>query len=341
MSTRPVSGWTQFLIIVAAVLAFVIFEFRMPRHSSGSDSVVRAGAVDPNGGKIAGCQIFPLDNVWNTPVNALPRDAKSDLYIASMGPQRKLHPDFGSDLNSGIPLTILTPNTTGTKVSFDYKDDSDAGMYPIPSNVTIEGGSDSTGDRHILLLDPAKCMLYELYDVHPQPDGSWKAGSGIRMDLASNTLRRDGKTSADAAGLPILPGLIRYDEVASGAIHHAIRFTVPKTRAAHIWPATHDASKITDPSFPPMGVRLRLRGDFDLSGYSLTNRVILTAMKRYGLILADNGSPFFLSGVPDKRWDDDDLHHLSGIKGEDFEVVDESMLQAAPASARVVVPPGR
>lgn len=337
MRVRPLTAWQRFLL--CAGLGFLILLVVESRHQPSTavldDAVVRAGAAPPGGPTLDGCPVLPADNVWNTPIDKLPRDPNSDKYIATMGPERKLHPDFGADPANGIPFALVPQGTRPVKVEFQYREDSDLGGYPIPPNAPIEGGASATGDRHVILLDPGRCLLYELWDSHPQPDGSWKAGSGVKWDLTSNALRPEGKTSADAAGLPILPGLVRYDEVEAGAIRHAIRFTVPKTRAAYIWPATHYASHLTGAEYPPLGLRLRLRADFDISGYSPANQVILKALKRYGMILADNGSPWYISGVPDRRWDDDDLHHLSNLKGGDFEAVDESGLQVKADSGRV------
>jgi hypothetical protein len=291
----------------------------------------------PSGPQIAGCPVFPADNVWNFPIDKLPLDPHSHDYVATIGADRGLHPDFGTNLNYDIPITLIDSHVKYIKVNFDYRDDSDLGSYPIPPSALIEGGPNAPadGDRHILLVDKDRCMLMELFGVIRQSDVAWKAGAGIKMDLTSNALRADGKTSGDAAGLPILPGLVRYDEVAAGEIRHALRFTAPKTQSAHIWPARHDASRITDPKYPPMGVRFRLRADFDISGFSKTNQVILTALKRYGMFLADNGGAWFLSGSPDPRWNDDDLHLLLNVKGSDWEAMDESDLQYLPDSGRV------
>jgi hypothetical protein len=310
----------------------------MPPYEWGSHDAVVEAQSSPgrsDAPHVASCPVFPADNVWNTPIDSLPKDKQTQAFLDSIGPLHPLHPDFGSDLSSGIPYTLISPFTKRVKIAFDYADDSDLGNYPIPPDAPIEGGPKSTGDRHMLLVDQRRCILYEIFDAHAQPDGSWKAGSGMRMDLTDNALRGDGKTSADAAGLPILPGLVRYDEVQAGAINHALRFTVPHTRAAYVWPGRHKASHSNDPKLPPMGIRFRLRADFNIAGYSKTNEVILKAMKRYGMFLADNGGAMFLSGVADKRWDDDDLHLLSRVKAEDFEAVDESDLQMLPDSARV------
>jgi hypothetical protein len=278
---------------------------------------------------IGGCPVFPSDNVWNADISALPVDARSASYIASIGGGGHLHPDFGSGLYDGgpigIPYVVAPSSQTAVPVSFNYADESDPGPYPIPSNAPIEGGAQSDGDRHVLVVQSGTCKLYEMFASYPQGSG-WRAGSGAVWNLRSNALRPRGWTSADAAGLPILPGLVRYDEVAAGAINHAIRFTVSRTQRAFIWPARHLASSVTDLSAPPMGLRLRLRANVDISRFSPANRIILTALKRYGMIVADNGSNWFLSGAPDDRWSNDDLHALGAIPGSDFEVVNTSML---------------
>jgi len=280
--------------------------------------------------QLAGCPVFPADNVWNVPVDALPRDANSDAYVTTIGADAHVHADFGSGTWDGGPIGIPYVDVPGTQpkvaVSFEYDDESDPGPYPIPPDAPIEGGPESGGDRHVLVLDRDDCLLYELYSAYPQASGDWEAGSGAIFDLNSNALRPEGWTSADAAGLPILPGLARYDEVASGEIRHALRFTAPQTRKAYVWPARHYASPLTGEAYPPMGQRFRLRAGFDISGFEPEVQVILRALKTYGMILADNGSAWFISGVPDERWDNDALHALHGIKGSDFEAVDVSSL---------------
>lgn len=221
-------------------------------------------------------------------------------------------------------------------MTFDYADESDPGPYPIPANPPIEGGSSSTGDRHVLVLDSTNGILYELWSAYPQADGTWQAGSGAIFNLKGNQLRPAGWTSADAAGLPILPGLVRYDEVAAGQINHAIRFTVQTTRKAYVWPARHYASSNTSTSVPPMGQRFRLRAGFDVTTYPARVQVILNAMKKYGIILADNGSNWYISGVPDERWNNDELARIGGVKGSDFEAVDVSSLMINPDSGQAV-----
>jgi hypothetical protein len=299
------------------------------------------------GETLEGCPVLPADNVWNTPVDTLPVDSRSASYITTIGSGTGLHPDFGSGLWDGGPIGIPYNIVTGTQakvpVRFDYSDESDPGPYPIPADPLIEGGPASTGDRHILLLDRDSCILYEIFSAYPE-SGRWVAGSGAVFDLRSTALRPPGWTSADAAGLPILPGLVRYDEVASGEIHHALRFTVPRTRRAYLWPARHYASTLTGLQYPPMGQRFRLKAGFDLSGFSPETQVILSAIKKYGMILADNGGAWYISGVPDERWDNDVLvAELGRVKGSDFEAVDESSLMLSPDSgrARQTSPAGR
>jgi hypothetical protein len=265
---------------------------------------------------VSACPLFPSSNVWNRRVDGLPVAANSSTLIATIGSSAHLHPDFGSYLGYGIPYNVVGRSTTRVHVSFQYADVSDAGPYPIPANPKIEAGS----DRHLLMWDTAGCKLYELYSAVKTSSG-WDAGSGAIWDLRSNALRPDGWTSADAAGLPILPGLVRYAEVASGVIRHAIRFTAPETRDMHIYPARHDAGIGNASSLPPMGLRVRLKASFRISGFSPRMQVILTAMKRYGMILADNGSPWYFTGTSDVRWSDDELNELKSLVGADFEVV--------------------
>lgn len=292
------------------------------------------------GPELAGCPMFPVNNIWNVPVDQLPVHSQSAAYINTIGAGAEFHADFGSgvwppDSNSpiGIPYVVVPGNQPGVSVSFEYDDESDHVPYPIPPNPPIEGGPEGEGDRHILMLDADNCVLYELYHAYPAGDGvSWTAGSGAVFDLYSHVLRPDGWTSADAAGLPILPGLVRYDEVESGEIRHALRFTVPETQRAYVWPGRHFASDLTGLEYPPMGQRFRLRADYDISGFSPHAQVIAQAMKTYGLILADNGSPWYVSGAPDERWDNDVLHELDVIVGGDFEAVDVSSLMVDPNS---------
>ena len=263
--------------------------------------------------------VFPATNVWNKRVDGLPVRSDSATLIASMGATAGLHPDFGTFAGYGIPINRVTSMTPRSSVAFWWPGESDRVAYPIPASPKIEGAG-AAGDRHILMFDRTACRLWELY-ASELTSGGWTAGSGATWSLRSNDLRPDGWTSADAAGLPIYPGLARYDEVAGGVIAHALRFTVPTTRAAHIYPARHDAGAGTSASLPPMGLRVRLKASVDISGFGPQSRVILTALKRYGMILADNGSAFYVSGAPDPGWDDDELHDLGAINGSMFEVV--------------------
>jgi len=288
------------------------------------------------------CPTLPADNIWNRRVDDLPVNARSVPYIATMGASATLHADFGSGVwppgsNSPIGIPVVEVPNGQPKVTVTYTaygDESDPGPFPIPDDAPIEGGPDASGDRHVLVIDRSACMLYELYNAYPHADGSWSADSGAAYDLRSNALRPDGWTSADAAGLPIYPGLVTYDEVASGIITHAIRFTADDTRNTHVWPARHDASSLTGLTYPPMGQRFRLKAGYDISGYSAPVRVILQAFKDYGLILADNGSSWFISGAPDQRWDNDMLHEWDDIPGSAFEAVDVSSLIVDPNSGK-------
>jgi hypothetical protein len=263
----------------------------------------------------------------------------SDAYINSIGRTRGLHADFGSGLWDGGPIGIPFVYVPGSQALVDitytaYGNQSDPGPFPIPTNAPIEGGPNSDGDRHVLVVNTGNCTLYELFYSFPQANGSWEADSGARFDLNSHALRPDGWTSADAAGLPIYPGLVRYDEVATGRISHAIRFTASSTQRAYVWPARHFASNNTDPNQPPMGLRVRLKASKDISGYPPQIRVILQAFKEYGLILADNGSSWYISGAPDERWNNDILHTWDNITGNDFEAVDVSPLMIHPDSGQ-------
>ncbi len=274
---------------------------------------------------LAGCAVFPADNPWNQRVDSLPVASNSDAIISTIGAGTGLHPDFGSGKWDGgpigIPYNVVTAATKKVPVRFSYGDESDPGPYPIPSKPAIEFGS----DHHILVVDSSACRLYELFDARKK-GGKWTAGSGAIWSLSSNVLRPAGWTSADAAGLQILPGLARWDEVAAGHIDHALRFTVQRSRRAYVYPATHYASSLTDPDLPPMGLRLRLRASFDTSTFPVQARVVLEALKRYGMVVADNGSNWYISGAPDAHWNNDDLHTLGRVKGSDFEVIDPAAI---------------
>ncbi len=300
-------------------------------------ALITSGGIYAQAPSIGACTILPADNIWNTPVDTLPVSANSATYVATIGPAAPVHADFGSGTWNGGPIGIPFLKLPGTQpkwtATFLYWDESDAGPYAIPLTAPIEGGASSTGDRHAISVDVDNCILYELYRAFPQA-ASWKADSGAIYNLKSNDLRPSTWTSADAAGLPIMPGLARYDEVATGEIRHALRFTVPQTLRAFIWPARHYASSLTDPRYPPMGQRFRLKAAFDISPFPADVQVILRALKKYGMILADNGSPWFISGEPDSRWNNDNLGLMRNISGSAFEAVDESALMVDPNSGQ-------
>jgi len=281
---------------------------------------------------VGGCPVFPASSAWNQRVDRLPVAKDSATLVRAIGLDSPVHADFGSGLYDGsrigIPYVVVSGSRTPkSRPSFDYADESDRGPYPIPAGVPIEGAPHpDDGDRHALIVDRDTCTLYELYALH-RSGSRWAAGSGAIWSLRSNRLRPAGWTSADAAGLPILPGLARYDEASAGSIDHALRFTAPRTRRAYIYPARHYASDSSDPTLPPMGLRVRLKASFDTRGFPPQARVVLEALKRYGMILADNGSPWYISGAPDPRWSNDDLHSLGRLTGADFEVVDTSRLR--------------
>ncbi|HEX8246474.1 MAG TPA: hypothetical protein VF541_23420 [Longimicrobium sp.] len=283
-------------------------------------------ALGPNA-SLNGKRPFPADNAWNRDVSGDPVDPNSAALIAACGSASTgLHPDFGTVWNgapNGIPYVVVSGSQAKVPVTFYYADESDPGPYPVPADAPVEGGPNGQGDRHVLVIDRDNWKLYELFDAHPVNGGaSWSAGSGAVFDLSSNALRPAGWTSADAAGLPIFPGLVRYDEVVEQkAIRHALRFTCSATRRAYVAPARHWASSRTDPNLPPMGMRVRLKAGFNVSGFSPNLQVILNAMKTYGMLLADNGSAWYVSGAPDPRWSDDELAALRNVRASDFEVV--------------------
>ena len=288
---------------------------------------------------VGGCTVLPVNNIWNTPVDTLPVLSNSGPMVTTIGASTGFHADFGAGMWNGGPIGIpfITVSGTQTKypATFLYADESDTGPYAVPLNAPIEGGSSSTGDRHAIAIDTGHCILYELYNAFPQTS-SWSADSGAIFDLNSNALRPSGWTSADAAGLPIMPGLVTYDEVLSGEIKHAIRFTAPRSRHEYVWPARHYASSLTGSQYPRMGERFRLKASFDISPYPADVQVILRAMKRYGIMLADNGSAWFISGQPDPRWNDSDLHTLGQLLGSNFEAVDATVLMIDPNSGAAV-----
>jgi hypothetical protein len=295
-----------------------------------------SATIAPPNTNLGACSLFPKNNVWNARIDKLPVDKNSFPYISSIGAGTGLHADFGSGLFEGqpigIPYVVVPASQAGVNVTFGYDDESDHAPYPIPSNAPIEGGSSSKGDRHVLIVREGECKLYEVGNAYPNSDGSWRVGAGAIWDLNSNALRPSTWTSADAAGLPILPGLVRHDEVAAGIIAHAIRFTAQTTQTAFVWAARHQAGASSNPNLPPMGARFRLKANVDLSSFPKDVRVILQALKTYGLILADNGSNWYVSGTQDEAWDNDILSSISSVKGSDFEAVDISSLQVNPDS---------
>jgi hypothetical protein len=327
MHVCPIRGLSISLLLLA-VAACSGGSPSAPDGGTGGDGGGTVGVPDlgPNA-SLHGKRPFPADNAWNRDVSADPVDPSSATLIAACGGAATgLHPDFGTVWNgapNGIPYVVVSGSQARVPVTFQYADESDPGPYPIPPGAPIEGGASSTGDRHVLVVDRDAWKLYELYDAHPVNGGaSWTAGSGAVFDLGSDALRPAGWTSADAAGLPIFPGLVRYDEVVEQkAIRHALRFTCPVTRRAYVAPARHWASSRTDANLPPMGMRVRLRKGFDVSGFPPNLQVILNAMKTYGMLLADNGSAWYVSGAPDPRWSDDELAALRNVHASDFEVV--------------------
>ena len=296
---------------------FLLLILYIPGCRKENDTPHRPPAEEKPVGNL---QVFPRDNPWNTDISNEETDPNSDNLIASIGNDIHLHPDFGTVWENapiGIPYNVVGVNQPKVPVTFQYNSESDAGPYPIPPDALIESGS----DRHVLVIDTVSHILYELYNATKNKNG-WNAGSGAIFDLTSNELRPDYWTSADAAGLPIFPGLVRYEEVVEKAeIDHALRFTVSNTRNAFIHPATHAASNNSDANYPPMGMRVRLKAGFDISGFAPHVQVILTALKKYGMFVADNGSNWYISGAPDPRWNDDELGELKSIAGSNFEVV--------------------
>ena len=267
-----------------------------------------------------GCPIFPASNPLNRDISHAPVDPNSARYIASIGISGHLHPDFGTNPGYGIPFAVVGPRQPRVPIAFsEYGEESEPGPYPVPTGAPVEGAGEG-GDRHVLVLQRGRCRLYELYAAARRGAG-WEAGSGAVFNLRSNALRPEGWTSADAAGLPILPLLVRYPEVREGRIDHALRVTVQRTQRGYIHPATHYASSSSDPSLPPMGLRLRLTAGYSLAGFHGESLVVLRALKRYGLIVADNGSSWYITGAPDPRWNDEDLEQIKRVPGAAFEAV--------------------
>jgi len=297
----------------------------VPRGTSGSGS----------------CSVFPADNYWHADVSGLPVERRSATWLSHMSPGSDLHPDFGPSYGDGppygIPVTTVGADHRRVHVRFRYADESDPVRYPLGKDTRIEGGPRSSGDRHAIVVDVDRCRLYETWDTHVR-DGHWRAGSGATWSLDDNALRPDGWTSADAAGLPILPGLLRWREVRDGTLDHAVRLTTDLTSSGHLWPARHDAGSKNSDSYPPMGARFRLKSSFDESGYSERARTVLDAFKRYGLVLADNGSPWYFQGEQNRHWPSHLVEELKSVPASAFEAVDTSSLMVDPDSAQVRQP---
>jgi hypothetical protein len=297
-----------------------------PSYGAGT-SPARASAT-----RLDGCPVYPADDYWNTPITNLPVSRHSRAWLSHMAPGSDLHPDFGKSYGAqpvpyGIPITVVDKSHPTVHVKFRYKDESDRVPYPLGADTKIEGGRQSHGDRHAIVLNRSTCELYETWDTRRVGD-QWHAGSGATWDLRSNRLRPDGWTSADAAGLPILPGLLRYHEVeVAGRVTHAIRFTTDVTQTTHVWPARHDAGSEDSPSYPPMGARFRLRADFPLQGYRPDTIAVLRAMKTYGLVLADNGSPWYFQAQATDRWPAGLIAELKTIPASAFEAVDTRQME--------------
>jgi hypothetical protein len=334
--------WPKGTILTGSLVLVVLSAMAASRNTTGSrrsglpaptpvtrPRIVSTNARQPDlgpGASLHGKQLFPPDNPWNQDISNAPLDPNSARLIAAIGSDDRLHPDFGTvyrGVPNGIPYIVVAGSQPMATINLtSFAGESDRGPYPVPRNAPIEGGPNSDGDRHVLVIDRDNWKLYEMFRAFPNSDGSWRAASGAIFDLKSNALRPDGWTSSDAAGLPIFPGLVRYDEVfEQREIRHALRFTVKKSRHAYVFPARHSASSESDPNLPPMGLRVRLKAAFDISSYSPANQVILRALKKYGMFVADNGPSWFLSGAPDMRWSDDDLGLLKNIKGFNFEAV--------------------
>ena len=309
-----------------------------PTPTAAPNSTSTPGTVTSEGvPTVGGCQIFPADNAWNTNISNYPVDPNSANYINAIlndgSGNTNLHPDFGEDPTYGIPFTIVPSAQPLVPMSFTYASESDPGPYPFPPNAPIEGGASSSGDRHVLVLQQGTCKLYETWSSYPQNNGaSWSAGSGALFNLNSDTLRPDGWTSADAAGLPILPALVKCQEVATGAIDHALRVTFSVTQGGYIHPATHDASGSSNANYPPMGLRLRLKSSFNIASFNPTAKIILTAMQQYGMFVADNGADWYFQGEgtgnnASSCWNDNDLDQLKTVPGSAFEVVQTGTIQ--------------
>ena len=306
---------------------------------TGGLTAVSSGAAAQGPLPGTSCSVFPVNNYWHADISKLPVNRHSSQWLSHMSPGSELHPDFGPSYGAqpvpyGIPYTVVGHSHARVHVHFTYADESDNVGYPLGSDSKVEGGANADGDRHVLIVDRGTCRLYELYDVH-HANGRWTAGSGATWSLTSNKLRPAGWTSADAAGLPILPGLLRLDEVKAGHVDHAIRFTTNVTDRSYLWPARHQAGSVNDSSYPPMGARFRLKAGFPISSYRADTRVVLKAMKHYGLVLADNGSPWYFQGTSEPGWPSAMLDQLKTIPASAFQAVDTSSLKSSSSSAAV------
>jgi hypothetical protein len=343
MARCPCSAKGVFAFSFVLALAFVLVACSGVSKSAGNTGGTGGGNNGGTGGGNLACSVmtpgqtaslngfvpFTSSSLWNTDISSAAVDPNSDSIITNWVGAVNLHPDWGTDLSYGIPYVVVNGSQALVNVDLGaYGDESDPGPMPVPANAPIEGGSSSSGDRHVLVLNNANCFLYELYNASPNSNGSWNANSTAVWDLLGDEQRPYTWTSADAAGLPVFPGLVRYDEVAAGTISHAFRFTLPSTSAAFTPPASHWAATSSDPTAPPMGMRLRLKASYDISGFDAQMQVILTAMKNYGLILADNGSALFVTGVSDSRWGSD-LDSLKTVPASAFEVVQMSPVYTA------------
>jgi hypothetical protein len=317
-------------VVIGLLLALAV----MPSSGVGAATAAATKALPGTS-----CTVFPADNYWHADISKLPVDKHSSQWLAHMSPDSHLHPDFGPSYGAqpvpyGIPYTVVPHSHPRVRVHFTYASESDDVGYPLGSDSLVEGGSNASGDRHVLIVDRGTCRLFELYDVH-HANGRWTAGSGATWSLTSDKLRPAGWTSADAAGLSVLAGLLRLDEVKAGRVDHAIRFTTNITDRRYLWPARHEAGSVDDASYPPMGARFRLKAGFPISSYRADTRVVLRAMKRYGLVLADNGSPWYFQGTSEKGWPSAMLDQLKSIPARAFEAVDTSTLKVSDNSARV------
>jgi hypothetical protein len=304
------------------------------RTAATSSATARARVDHLSGTK---CTVFPADSVWHANISKLPVDSHSAAWVKNIGKSDDLHPDFGPSFGAqpvpyGMAITVVGGGHKKVPVTFTYASESDKVHYPLGSDTKIEGGKNASGDRHALVVDKSTCRLYETWETRQTSHG-WTAGSGATWSLKSDKLRPKGWTSADAAGLPILPGVLRYAEVKAGFVDHAIRFTAPVTSTHYLWPARHEAGSQSSLNYPPMGARFRLKASFSMKGYTRSARVVLKAMQTYGLILADNGSPWYFQGDDSTHWGNTLIGELKTIPARDFQAVDESSLEISPNSA--------